>query len=454
MESAYFIEYGSLPGDSSSSSGFKGLSEQELTACNPFSFGCNGGFQPSAYIYALNNGGLAGENEYPFVEKYYKQGTTLQCSSSGVSSIPNSAPNAQNPYTVVRKTEADFMSAVAQQPITVSINAADPIFQTYKGGIISADKCSSKEVDHAVVIVGYGTLNGVDYWILRNSWGTSWGDQGYFYIARSGNACGIYNEDASYPNYKSQSEPPTPSTKTLNKFLSSSQGAYLTAASSTKSIVITGVTLGGSAVGMGTVEASACVSTEMKCGSNCQVWAVGAVYNGATIVSNIGIFTNGGNAYAQMMGSSIEVPGYSIYPSCGALNEYLTANVESDDYNGEATDHTSIISKISTATSENGYSGVLITSVTYYINSQGEEFTSPNFVGAGFAVTLLLIAGLVTYTNLKCITHTKRATSTTSSTAAVSSSARFEAFELLSNNPQDKFEIDSSNHEFNYGTVA
>jgi C1A family cysteine protease len=93
-------------------------------------------------------------------------------------------------------------AAVAQQPVAVAIEADTRYFQSYSSGVLTSSSCGTS-LDHGVLTVGYGTENGIDYWNVKNSWGTSWGDQGYVKIGRSSSTndpgiCGI-SMDPSFP---------------------------------------------------------------------------------------------------------------------------------------------------------------------------------------------------------------------------------------------------------------
>lgn len=94
------------------------------------------------------------------------------------------------------------MAAVAKQPLSIALAASSSTFQLYKSGIISTTACGTS-VNHAVTLVGYGTANGVDYWVIRNSWGSSWGESGYARILRSNSTstaiCNMLTQ-TSYPN--------------------------------------------------------------------------------------------------------------------------------------------------------------------------------------------------------------------------------------------------------------
>jgi len=87
-----------------------------------------------------------------------------------------------------------------QQPVNVAVAAGNNVFRNYSSGIISSDSGCPTEIDHAIVAVGYGVEDGVQYYIVRNSWGTSWGEDGYVRIETSGGrgTCGI-NQFVYYP---------------------------------------------------------------------------------------------------------------------------------------------------------------------------------------------------------------------------------------------------------------
>ena len=96
-------------------------------------------------------------------------------------------------------SEDTLAAAVTEGPVAVAIDASHFSSQLYTGGIYDEPKCSSTTLDHGVVCVGFGQENGVEYWIVRNSWGSSWGESGYVRMIKGSNQCGIATM-ATYPN--------------------------------------------------------------------------------------------------------------------------------------------------------------------------------------------------------------------------------------------------------------
>jgi len=91
------------------------------------------------------------------------------------------------------------MAAVMKGPVSIAIEADQPVFQLYTGGVISSPACGTN-LDHGVLIVGFGTdsTTNQDYWLVKNSWGPKWGEQGYVRLIRNQNECGL-NSMSSYP---------------------------------------------------------------------------------------------------------------------------------------------------------------------------------------------------------------------------------------------------------------
>ena len=179
MEGAWSIAKGSLVS----------LSEQELVDCAGLkygSMGCNGGQMDGAFKYAIDNG-MCTESSYPYTSGVTKTaGTCHSCSAvDHFSSCSDVKPNDQ----------ISLKAAVAQQPVSIAIEADTRYFQSYSSGVLTSSSCGTN-LDHGVLIVGYGVENGIKYWLVKNSWSTSWGDQGYVKIARSDSTndagiCGI-----------------------------------------------------------------------------------------------------------------------------------------------------------------------------------------------------------------------------------------------------------------------
>jgi len=189
-----FSTTGSTEGDHFLTTGtLVSLSEQNLMDCstNYGNQGCNGGLMDDAFQYIIANKGIDTEASYPYT-------------ATGPNTCTYSAANCGSTATaftdVTSGSESALQVAVAQQPVSVAIDAGESSFQFYSTGIYYEPACSPTSLDHGVLAVGYGTQGSADYWIVKNSWGTTWGQLGYIWMARNrNNNCGIATM-ASYPS--------------------------------------------------------------------------------------------------------------------------------------------------------------------------------------------------------------------------------------------------------------
>nr|ABV22333.1 cysteine protease 1 [Noctiluca scintillans] len=168
------------------------LSEQQFEDCDTTDSGCNGGWMDNAFSFAKKNS-ICTEGSYPYTA------TDGTCNLSGCQvGIPQGGVVG---YTdVSTDSEQAMMSAVAQQPVSIAIEADQYSFQLYSSGVLTAS-CGTR-LDHGVLAVGYGSEAGTDYWKVKNSWGSSWGEQGYVRLQRGkGGAgeCGLLAGPPSYP---------------------------------------------------------------------------------------------------------------------------------------------------------------------------------------------------------------------------------------------------------------
>ncbi|KAJ3707847.1 hypothetical protein LUZ61_011552 [Rhynchospora tenuis] len=172
------------------------LSEQELVDCDTSCSGCNGGYMDYAFQWVIWNGGITTESDYP-----YTSGSTGKAGTCNYPKTYDYAVSLLSYQDVTTYCESCLKNAVANQPVSVAIEASGSAFQFYKSGIFTGP-CGTN-LDHGVLVVGYGPRStGTAYWIVKNSWGTSWGESGYIRmqrnVASTAGLCGIAMEP-SYP---------------------------------------------------------------------------------------------------------------------------------------------------------------------------------------------------------------------------------------------------------------
>lgn len=169
------------------------LSEQQLVDCSAgFKYGnhgCNGGLMDGAFQYAIDNG-MCTEDSY----SYKAVGGNCESCTPVV--------QISSCVDVTPRNEVDLEKAVAMGPVSVAIEADTRTFQLYTGGVLTSDACGTN-LDHGVLVVGYGSESNTPYWLVKNSWGTSWGEDGYIKIGKSSSThsdgiCGIAMQP-SYP---------------------------------------------------------------------------------------------------------------------------------------------------------------------------------------------------------------------------------------------------------------
>lgn len=179
------------------------LSEQQLIDCSLMygNLGCLGGTMENAFEYIIGNGGLCSDMDYPYIGSYFDE---FDCGQNNCSSVKGT--DIRNCYTIAPYNETLLGLFLQQQPISIAIEAGARTFQHYVSGIYSNPHCYTGELNHGVLLVGYDDSNIVPYYIIKNSWGTDWGDKGYMYIIRNPNnengtgMCGLTLQ-SSFPSY-------------------------------------------------------------------------------------------------------------------------------------------------------------------------------------------------------------------------------------------------------------
>jgi len=162
------------------------LSEQELVDCDSSCYGCGGGLQTYAMKWVRANG-ICQEKDYGYTAR---NGSCKKSSCTAVLKV-------EKTYNVKPHSAEHLLSAIAQGPVSVTVEADRTAFQSYQSGVLNSAACGTN-LDHAITGIGYGTESGQQYYIIRNSWGSNWGVGGYIKIAtesgRSKGICGIQQE--------------------------------------------------------------------------------------------------------------------------------------------------------------------------------------------------------------------------------------------------------------------
>jgi C1A family cysteine protease len=166
------------------------LSEQQLVDCAKSNYGCNGGWPTVAMQYIINNKGIALESSYPYTAR------TGSCNTASASKI---AATISGYKTVTAGSVSALATAVAQQPVSVLVDAGGADWQSYGGGVVTDAGCGTS-LDHAVLAVGYNMGNSPPFWKIKNSWGTSWGESGYIRlgVVNGNGICGV-QMNSCYP---------------------------------------------------------------------------------------------------------------------------------------------------------------------------------------------------------------------------------------------------------------
>jgi cathepsin L len=180
LEGAHFVASGEL----------LSFSEQQLVDCAGIRYGnmgCNGGLQDSAYKYYEAGYDAMLESNYEYTSGGGDDSTKCLYDASQATNV-----TVSKYVDVTPSSPSQMMAALNTQPLAVAIEADKMVFQTYHSGVMTSSKCGTT-LDHAVLVVGYGNEDGQDYWLVKNSWNTTWGDQGYIKLGRTSTdgICGV-----------------------------------------------------------------------------------------------------------------------------------------------------------------------------------------------------------------------------------------------------------------------
>jgi C1A family cysteine protease len=199
------------------------LSPQQITSCAPANGtygcqGCNGGFTEGAYEYLKTVPGLSNSFFIPYEQSLTQSDATKACPTSKVNSLNGPMEQLQGSYAAVEgykyatapctqgacehQNLQEFAQALEETPVSICVNAGT--WNDYTGGVLTSAACGPMGAmyqDHCVMAVGFNTLAPTPYWIVRNSWASTWGEQGYIYLEMAKNTCGLA-DDATIPQVK------------------------------------------------------------------------------------------------------------------------------------------------------------------------------------------------------------------------------------------------------------
>jgi len=174
LESQYFQKYGVL----------KELSPQQITSCDTTCNGCQGGNPIEAWGYVSSFGGQETSSDYPYTSGQTQQ--TGVCKSKKV----DVAEDVGSKYSLISSQpsqESNMLAQIQDSPMSICVDAT--LWQTYQGGVITSSSGCGTQIDHAVQATGYNAEG--NYWIIRNSWAESWGENGFVWVEYGSNVCGV-----------------------------------------------------------------------------------------------------------------------------------------------------------------------------------------------------------------------------------------------------------------------
>jgi len=177
LESQYFQKYSTL----------KELAPQQVVSCDTTCLGCNGGNPINAWGYVYGFGGQEPSGDYTYTSGI--TGQTGTCTSDAAEVVEDVGET----FTMIANStteEANMLAQIQESPMSVCVDAE--LWQTYTGGVITAASGCGTSIDHAVQATGYNAPG--NYWIVRNSWGETWGEQGFVYLEYGANVCGITDQ--------------------------------------------------------------------------------------------------------------------------------------------------------------------------------------------------------------------------------------------------------------------